>query len=111
MIRRYCDGCHHRGVARELTEPHYARIRLTDETATVLDLCFDCMPFYESFQKQMDTLFTRSALDFRRIAKTQEEVFWRSIKRGPKKKDEPGTRIEAHETERNEPETERISQR
>jgi len=95
MIRRYCDGCHHRGLAKELTEPHYARIRLNNETATVLDLCFDCMPHYELFQKQMDDLTVRSATDFRRISKSQEEIFWRSIKRGAKKKDEPGIRIGA----------------
>jgi hypothetical protein len=80
----YCDGCFHRGEKKELIEPNYAKVRLTDETATVLDLCFDCMPFYESYAKQQDDLASSSARKYHREAKVQEAEFWKKVKHGGK---------------------------
>ena len=70
---------------KELLEPNYAKVRLSDETATVLDLCFDCMPHYEAFEKSQEKLTLKSARQFRLRAKAQEEAFWKKVKSGGKK--------------------------
>lgn len=106
MYRRYCDGCHHKGVVTELTEPHFARVRLHTDTATMLDLCFDCMPFYERWKTEMDTMAVRSAMNFRKAIKEYETEFWRRVKHGSKKSSAGGNvQVGAFKDRHIEPET------
>jgi hypothetical protein len=84
LKRVLCDGCFHRGEEKELIEPHYAKVRLSDHTATVLDLCFDCMPFYEDYEKAQQRLAESGARTYQQQAKQQEIDFWKKVKSGGK---------------------------
>jgi len=83
--RVFCDGHYHRGEMKELLEPNFAKVRLSDETATVLDLCFECMPHYEQFAAKMDNMTLASARAFRRQTEEEERRFWAAVKDDGKK--------------------------
>jgi len=90
MKRTFCDGCYHRGDLKELVEPNFGKVRLSDTSAVVLDLCFDCMPHYEKFAATMDNMTLDSARKFKRQCEEEEQKFWAAVKHGGAKEEDKG---------------------
>lgn len=90
MIRVLCDGCYQAGIETVLVTPHYAKVKLSDDTAEVLDLCLDkCLPQFERYQTAMGNLAVQSSLEFTKQRKKHEAEFWKWVTSGGAKEEGP----------------------